>query len=233
MSTSSPFMNTVLDHAKLKLRSERWGDTYQRGTCEVSMVGNYPRITVWPRNPKEKDKQNSEGRYLEKTPIVAPMSLKILTEFLNNCYKLIEKAQPGENFVTTFSRPKKDENGKMLFDQVNIASRIKVGQDSDGIFYLVAMDKDRRGDSAVPFKFTKEDFAVTEWNGEAQPLWEQSKESFLGWLDTIKAIYGTVANTVFKKEEPWQGPKTDQPKYAESSPTPKMEGEIDEASDWD
>ena len=234
MSTNTtPFQNTALDHAKLKLRSERWGDTYQRGTAEVSMVGNYPRLTVWPRNPKEKDKQNSEGKYLEKTPIVAPMSVKIFTEFMNSCYKLASKAQPGEYFVTTFCRPKKDENGKMLYDQVTTVSKVRVGIDSDGIFYMTAMDKDRRGDSAVHFKFTKEDFATTEWNGEPQPAWEQSKESFLGWIDTLKAIYGPVVNAVFKKEEAWQGaPKQDAPKYAESSPTPQLVGEVDETSDW-
>lgn len=206
------FRKTALGHTKMTLRGEPWPDSYKRPQFILDMMGNYPRFTCWPRNPKEEGRKGLNGRGesvpLENIPMVAGMSVKQLRLFFDSCEQLLNpELKVPKRFKHSCYLPKKDDEGKRIFGERVLRCILVVGKDENNMFYLQMATNDRKGENAPKHVF-RDDELFTRTEDDQEPTESgNSRDEFLSWFKSIKDLYAPVVALTFKEEEAWQGNK--------------------------
>lgn len=193
MADFKGFHKTAMGQNKMKLRSHRWGDTWKRGSLEVEMMGNNPRITVWPRNPEEEGKMLN-GALLEKTPIVASMDLLEHLKFLRYFERMILNGKPCK---MGYNSKKQKEGSEDKFEK-EIRTKVTYGVDLDGKPFISVRTKDR---AAVTFGFEPNIWSeIIDENGEPMDPVKHAIDDALTWIEAQRLMFGAINVMVYDPE---------------------------------
>lgn len=182
---STPAKQNVLSESKLKLTAAPQQGSKKKPTLAVKVYQNNPRLEVRTNVPNDRD----FGR------ITAALDSFTFFGLLD----LIDKVSKGASDTKYVLNNQSTYINGQKVDQPQVATRVVVGKDKEGITYLAVTAKDR--------PMIKFNLMPSEWHflngpdGQAANVELVSQAWAAGWCNVMKQLVPTVLTTEFAPNE--------------------------------
>lgn len=192
--------STPLGHNRVFVRGKRWGTGFNRASGTFEMNENYVRFTTFTNNPAEEGITAANGKPLSNMPVFTGFSVRNFVRLLKRVEGLL--LTTGPQIITVEDSVPMMVDGKRDYNQNKLRSKLLIGRDADGLYYMMHANRERSGENAIYYIFGDEDDLMAFKDGaEELTKAQNSKEVFEATFETIRILLPDAVSSTFNPNE--------------------------------
>ncbi len=209
MTQQPAFGATPFGTYKRKLMGRSWTDDWKnRPVCELDIISNNPRFSIFTNNPREAEKtieiRPGFKKPMGQMPIVCRMGPQDLEKILI-LFKEVAASPSPVGFEVRFRGPVYKE-GEKVQGEFETKTILTFGRDAEGVIYIQFAEKGR---DKPTFIFSKNTWVPIKKEGADFTPVEDSTLEFQSWINSIERVLGPIYVNYFVPEERRQKPQVE------------------------